>query len=237
MTKDKTALARPHRYYGLIPAAGAGLRMNALIPKQYLPLAGKLVLQHVIDVFSACREMEHLYVVLNPNDAWIDEYIANGKIQFDESRVTLLDCGGATRRESVLAGLEMISPRISEMDWVLVHDAARPGLTPELLGKLITGVGDDPVGGILALSVVDTVKRRENSGVKTISREGLWLAQTPQMFRYAMLCKALKKYPEVTDEAGAIEALGLVPRLIEGHLRNSKITRSEDMHLVELFLK
>lgn len=211
--------------------------MGAPIPKQYLQLAGKPVLQHVIDVFSACPEIEQVYVVLSPNDAWIDDYIISGKIRLPKDKVTVLRCGGETRRDSVLQGLEAISPGLSLKDWILVHDAARPGLTPEMVKELIDEVGDHPVGGLLALPVVDTVKRSGKSGVETISREGLWLAQTPQMFRYGTLVQAILEHPKVTDEAGAIEAMGFVPKLVEGHLSNSKITRPSDMSLVEMFLK
>lgn len=211
--------------------------MGVPVPKQYLQLAGKPVLQHVIDVFSACPEIEHVYIVLSPTDAWIDEYITLGKIRFIQNKVTFLRCGGHTRRDSVFYGLQAISPRLSLKDWVLVHDAARPGLTPELVKQLVEEVDDHPVGGLLALPVVDTVKKSGAKRVETVSRENLWLAQTPQMFRYGTLLRAIQQYPAVTDEAGAIEAMGFVPRLVEGHLCNSKITRPADMDLVEMFLK
>ena len=233
MQEDTTAI--PH-YHALIPAAGAGSRMNAPLPKQYLELAGKPVIQYVMDVFAASADIAHVYVVLSPDDTWMGEYVASGKIRFDKNRVSLLDCGGATRRESVMNALKVISQHVADPDWILVHDAARPGLTVELLDKLIAGIGQDPVGGILALPVADTVKRQTESNVRTVSREGLWLAQTPQMFRFSLLLQALEEHPDVTDEAGAIEAAGHVPRLVEGHLRNSKITRPDDMQLVELFL-
>ncbi|WAW10315.1 2-C-methyl-D-erythritol 4-phosphate cytidylyltransferase [Oxalobacter vibrioformis] len=234
---DKQAASNASRYYVLIPAAGVGQRMGVPIPKQYLQLAGKPVLQHVIEVFSACPEIEHVYVVLSLTDAWIDEYIVSKKINSRTNKVTFLRCGGETRRDSVLNGLEAISSRLSLKDWILVHDAARPGLTPELVKYLVDEVGDHPVGGILALPVVDTVKRIDKSRVETISREGLWLAQTPQMFRYGALVQAIQQNPDVTDDAGAIEAMGFMPKLVEGHLSNSKITRPADMSLVEMFLK
>jgi 2-C-methyl-D-erythritol 4-phosphate cytidylyltransferase len=211
--------------------------MGVPIPKQYLQLAGKPVLQHVIEVFSVCPEIEHVYVVLSPTDAWIDEYIISNKIKLPKNKVTFLRCGGEIRRDSVLNGLEAISSGLSLKDWILVHDAARPGLTPELVKLLVDEVGDHPIGGLLALPVVDTVKRKEKTRVETISREGLWLAQTPQMFRYGALVQAIQQHPEVTDEAAAIEAMGFTPVLVEGHLSNSKITRPADMSLVEMFLR
>ncbi|MDR0933536.1 MAG: 2-C-methyl-D-erythritol 4-phosphate cytidylyltransferase [Burkholderiaceae bacterium] len=225
------------RCFVLIPAAGVGQRMGAPIPKQYLMLAGKPVLQHVIDVFSACPEIEHVYVVLSPTDAWFGECVNSRQIKISSNKVTLLRCGGETRRDSVKQGLEAISSGLSLKDWILVHDAARPGLTPELVKLLVDEVGDHPVGGLLALPVTDTVKRTRESRVTTISREGLWLAQTPQMFRYGALVQAIQQHPDVTDESGAIEAMGFVPTLVEGHLSNSKITRPADMDLIEMFLK
>jgi len=234
---EKQATSSGSRCYVLIPAAGVGQRMGVPIPKQYLQLAGKPVLQHVIEVFSACPEIEHVYVVLSLTDAWIDEYIVSRKIKPPTNRVTFLRCGGDTRRNSVLNGLEAISSRLSLKDWILVHDAARPGLTPELVKHLVDKVGDHPVGGLLALPVVDTVKRKDKSHLETISRDGLWLAQTPQMFRYGALVQAIQQHPDVTDDASAIEAMGFMPLLVEGHLSNSKITRPDDMGLVEMFLK
>lgn len=224
------------RYFALIPAAGVGQRMGVATPKQYLQLADKLILQHVMDVFSVCPAIEHVYVVLSPHDGLIDEYVATRKIQLHEN-VTFLRCGGQTRRDSVLNGLKSVSSVISTKDWVMIHDAARPGITPDLIQSLMDTVRDHPVGGLLALPIVDTVKRSENSLVKTVPREGLWAAQTPQMFRYDVLMEALRQNPEVTDESGAIEAMGLSPKLVEGHLCNIKITRPADMALVEMFLK
>ena len=127
---------------------------------------------------------------------------------------------------------------VREHDWILVHDAARPGLTAALIEKLITAIGDDSVGGLLALPVVDTVKRY-GPGVATIPREGLWLAQTPQMFRYSLLCDALAAATDasvITDDASAVEALGLSPKLIEGHPRNLKVTLPTDIRIAEMYL-
>lgn len=210
--------------------------MGAALPKQYLTLAGKPVLQHVVAVLAACRRIRQVYVVLSPDDAWIDGYIASGTIRLPEGRVTLLYCGGETRRDSVVQGLKAMAGETAPTDWVLVHDAARPGLTTELVGRLIDEVKFHPVGGLLALPVADTVKRERFSQVETVSREGLWLAQTPQMFRYGLLLDALKNHAGVTDEAGAVEAMGLSPKLVEGHVSNSKITRPADLEMVEMFL-
>ncbi|MCM1129760.1 MAG: 2-C-methyl-D-erythritol 4-phosphate cytidylyltransferase [Alistipes senegalensis] len=224
------------RYYALVPAAGVGKRMGAALPKQYLSLAGKPVLQHVIEALAASPHIRRVYVVLSPDDAWIDGYMVSGAVRLPEEKVVLLRCGGATRRDSVVQGLKAMAEVLLPTDWVLVHDAARPGLTPELIERLIGEAGNHPVGGLLALPVADTVKRERFSQVETIPREGVWLAQTPQMFRYGLLLEALAKHHEVTDEAGAVEAMGFSPRLVEGHLCNSKITRPADLEVVEMFL-
>ncbi|MCM1512845.1 MAG: 2-C-methyl-D-erythritol 4-phosphate cytidylyltransferase [Oxalobacter formigenes] len=224
------------RYYALVPAAGVGKRMGTALPKQYLSLAGKPVLQHVIEALAASPHIRQVYVVLSPDDAWIDGYIVSGAVRLPEEKIVLLRCGGATRRDSVVQGLKAMAGVLFPTDWVLVHDAARPGVTPDLVERLIGEVGNHPVGGLLALPVADTVKRKRLSQVETIPREGVWLAQTPQMFRYGLLLETLEKYHEVTDEAGAVEMMGFSPRLVEGHLCNSKITRPADLEIVEMFL-
>lgn len=225
------------RFFALIPAAGVGSRMKTSRPKQYLELLGKPVLWHSVEAFLACEEIERVYVVVNPADAWLDRMLAENPFQKDNGRIHFLRCGGTTRRETVLGGLEAMVSECSPDDRILVHDAARPGLTPVLIRRLIDAVADCPDGGILALPVVDTVKKQRDNRVETISREGLWLAQTPQMFSYALLRNALAQYEDVTDEAGAVEAMGMSPCLVEGHLRNIKITRPADLALVEMLMK
>ncbi len=223
------------RYFALIPAAGVGSRMGADCPKQYLFLKGKPVLQHAIESFLACDEIDCVYVIVSQEDEWLDSFIDSAP-KWDNGRVRFLRCGGKTRRDSVLNGLTALFLECAPKDWILVHDAARPGLTPDLIRKLVGAIGPDDVGGLLALPVVDTVKKQTENSIRTVSREGLWLAQTPQMFPYAVLTDALEKQAEVTDEASAIEAMGKVPKLVEGHLCNSKITRPDDLSLVELFM-
>lgn len=220
----------PSRYFALIPAAGVGTRMGADCPKQYLTIAGQPMLRHTVSAFLASPLIAHTFVVLSPDDAYVDEVLA------DLTGVTLLRCGGTTRKESVLNGLQALRDQVADDDWVLVHDAARPGLTPDLIAKLVGAVGDSAVGGLLALPVVDTVKRVEAGQVQTVPRDGLWLAQTPQMFRYALLERALRTVAEVTDEASAIEAVGFTPQLVEGHACNLKVTQPADIVLAELYL-
>jgi 2-C-methyl-D-erythritol 4-phosphate cytidylyltransferase len=139
----------------------------------------------------------------------------------------------------VTNGLQAIQSQVDANDWILVHDAARPGLSVTLIDKLIAAVKDDPVGGLLALPVVDTIKRSDAHGRAdhTVSREHLWAAQTPQMFKHAQLLSALQTGTHVTDEASAIEALGLKPTLVEGSPRNFKVTLPHDVLLAELYIK
>ena len=221
------------RYFGLIPAAGVGARMGGQRPKQYLDLAGRSVLQRSLDSFLASTHIVHTYVVVSPHDAWVDSMLAA------DSRYTILRCGGETRAQTVQNGLQQIA--CAETDWVLVHDAARPGLTPALLEKLIVEVADDAVGGLLALPVVDTLKRVRGgdpalgANVETVNREQMWQAQTPQMFRKGLLQQALQAFPQVTDEASAIEAMNLSIRLVQGALRNRKLTVPEDLEFLSLY--
>ena len=222
----------PARYFALIPAAGVGSRMAAQCPKQYLEIAGRPMLRRSADAFLASPQISHTFVVVSAADAYIDEVIPPGL-----PNVTTLRCGGATRRDSVLNGLQALRSTIADEDWVLVHDAARPGLTPQLIEHLIAEIGDDAVGGLLALPVVDTVKQVGTDGVRTIPRETLWLAQTPQMFHYGMLCQALTQAAHVTDEASALEALGYNPKLVIGDPRNLKVTLPSDIRIAEMYLQ
>lgn len=221
------------RYFALIPAAGVGARMAAGSPKQYLKIGGKPMLRHTLDAFLSSDLIAHTFVVVSPDDPTIDAVAPN-------HGVTVLRCGGASRMESVRNGLAVLANTLAPTDWVLVHDAARPGLTAELIGKLIASVGDHPVGGLLGLPVVDTVKRCiEGEACGTIPRSGLWLAQTPQMFRYNLLREALTAATDpntITDDASAVEALGLAPKLVEGHPRNLKVTLPDDIRIAELYL-
>lgn len=220
------------RYFGLIPAAGVGARMAGKTAKQYLHLAGKPMLRHALDAFLSSPLIVHTFVVVSPEDGEIDALLPL-------PGATLLRCGGATRMASVLNALHALTEEVGPDDWILVHDAARPGLSAALIAKLIAGVADDPVGGLLALPVVDTVKRAGPAGIATVARDGLWLAQTPQMFRYRLLARALSAAPDagaITDDASAVEALGLTPLLIEGHPCNFKVTLPLDIGIAEMYL-
>ena len=220
------------KYVALIPAAGVGARMAAGSPKQYLPINGKPMLRHTLEAFLSSPLIAHTYVVVSADDAYIDAILP-------EQGVTVLRCGGATRMESIRNGLHQLSTTLTEHDWVLVHDAARPGLNAELIARLIQETGEHPVGGLLALPVVDTVKRSVADEVSTVPRDSLWLAQTPQMFRHRLLLRALEAATDpnaITDDASAVEALGLAPKLVEGHPCNLKVTLPADIRIAEMYL-
>lgn len=218
------------RYVALIPAAGVGARMGGTLPKQYLLIDGQPLLRYTVQAFLNTSEIAHTYVAVSPEDTYVDEALTG------LSGVTVLRCGGSTRRESVVNGLHAVRLIVDAQDWVLVHDAARPGLTPDLIRRLMREVGAHAIGGLLALPVVDTVKRVKDGRVQTITRDGLWLAQTPQMFRHASLLSALLATEEVTDESSAIELAGETPLLVEGHACNMKVTLPSDLELVQRYL-
>jgi 2-C-methyl-D-erythritol 4-phosphate cytidylyltransferase len=219
----------------LIPAAGTGTRAAAERPKQYLALAGKPMLWHAVR--AVCRPpVSQVYVVLAPED---EEFARQDWSAFG-GRVAPLHCGGQSRRESVYNGLVAAMGELEANDWVLVHDAARPCLGREDLDRLIKEVSLDEIGGILALPVSDTVKAaaKDEAGAtrvaRTEDRAQLWLAQTPQMFRAGLLARALREAKgAVTDEAAAVEQLGLRPRLVAGSRENLKVTWPEDFAIAE----
>ena len=223
----------------LIPAAGAGARLRATSPKQYLMLAGRPMLYHAIRSL-AVAPIESVFVVLSPDDS---SFASHDWSEFD-GLLEPLYCGGATRRDTVCNGLIAAMAAVDADDWVLVHDAARPCLPREDLARLLAEVSDDPVGGLLAAPVSDTVKRggeaADSAGMRvtaTEDRAELWLAQTPQMFRAGLLAEALRRAREpVTDEASAVEQMGLRPRLVAGSRRNIKVTFAEDLALAEALL-
>ena len=222
-----------HSRFALIPAAGTGTRFGDRLRKQYVPIAGVPLLKRTIDSLHGTVVLDGVFVVLAKDDKDYGERI--GSIQGVEP----LYCGGATRTESVRNGLTALSSHAQAEDWVIVHDAARPCLDVTTLHRLLHELEDEPVGGLLAVPLADTLKRAETGAglraTSTEAREGLWCAQTPQMFRFAILRHALRNADpaKVTDEAQAIEALGVKPRLIQGSSANIKVTYPEDIALVE----
>jgi 2-C-methyl-D-erythritol 4-phosphate cytidylyltransferase len=225
--------------FALIPAAGSGSRLAKEAPKQYLPLAGKPMLWHAIRAVCV-PPVESVFVVLLPDD----KVFAGHDWSAFEGKLQPLYCGGESRRDSVFNGLVAALAGADASDWVLVHDAARPCLPKEDLLRLIEEVESDQVGGILAYPVAETVKKvaKDESGAQRIAgtedRSQLWLAQTPQMFRAGLLAQALRQAKRpVTDEAGAVEQMGLKPRLVAGSRNNIKVTYPEDIAIAEAILK
>ncbi len=223
------------RFHVIIPAAGAGNRMANAIPKQYLALNGKPMVAHSIQAFFGCQRIATIHLALSA-----DDFLWRSLTLDHNSRLNLHYTGGDTRAQTVLNTLDAMRPNIDEHDWVLVHDAARPGLTSQLLNQLIDALENDAVGGLLALPLADTLKQAnaDNRVAQTIPRDALWQAQTPQMFRFNLLHQALTHFNGVpTDEAQAVEALGFQPKLVIGSLRNMKVTYPEDLALMEVFMQ
>jgi 2-C-methyl-D-erythritol 4-phosphate cytidylyltransferase len=221
--------------FALVPAAGTGSRMGEGTPKQYLPLAGRPMIHHALRALAAASAIERVFLVLAPGDALGRAQEWSGV----SPKIVPLACGGATRAESVANGLRA-APDMADEDWVLVHDAARPCLSRAALGGMIAALAQDEVGGLLAVRAADTLKRGGEDGrvLETVPREQIWQAQTPQMFRRGLLLRALEHAGTgVTDEASAVEALGLRPRLVPGEARNIKVTVPQDLALAELILR
>ncbi|HXY21437.1 MAG TPA: 2-C-methyl-D-erythritol 4-phosphate cytidylyltransferase [Burkholderiaceae bacterium] len=203
-------------------------------PKQYLSLGSRTMLERSIEGLLADARVVRTYIVVAREDG----IAASLPLP---ARCEILVAGGGTRAESVRNGLRVISNTAAIDDWVLVHDAARPCLQAAELSALIDGVGGDEHGGLLAVPLSDTVKRAHEGRVaQTVERTGLWRALTPQFFRIDVLSRALDQCPniaQVTDEAAAVELLGLHPRLIEGSTANIKVTTADDMLLAEAILR
>jgi 2-C-methyl-D-erythritol 4-phosphate cytidylyltransferase len=220
-------------FWAVVPAAGVGKRMNADRPKQYLELAGKTVIEHTLSRLLQSNVFSAVAVAISTEDPyWPELEIANHEL-------IITAPGGKERADSVLSGLTSIREKANDDDWVLVHDAARPCLTATDIHLLIDTLVNDDVGGILALSSHDTLKSVEgNDIVSTLDRQLIWRALTPQMFRYGLLKTALEEAegnPAVTDEASALELMGLTPKIVEGRPDNIKITRPEDLALAQFY--
>lgn len=224
-------------HWVVVPAAGVGKRMGSDIPKQYLPLLGRPVIDHTIEKVLLHPAVDGVYVALGTEDQWWpDTEYANHP---DVVRVD----GGKERCHSVLNALNSLAGRAQLHDWVLVHDAARPCLRREDVDRLIAAVKQHPAGGLLGMPVRDTMKRSDSEGViqHTVERDDLWHAYTPQMFRFDRLLEALNGAIAadvlVTDEASAIEWFGDKPMMVEGHADNLKITRPQDLALAAYYLQ
>jgi 2-C-methyl-D-erythritol 4-phosphate cytidylyltransferase len=219
-------------FHALVPAAGLGARMGDSMPKQYLPLAGRPMIAHALNTLCSSTEISTVFVVLAADDTLFHSYDWS---RFGD-KLQPLYCGGERRTDTVLNGL--LASEIEADDWVLVHDAARPCLALAHLSKLIAELRDDAVGGLLAVPVADTLKRADDHDriLRTESRERLWQAQTPQMFRAGLLARALQQPGSFTDDASAVEALGLQPKLVLSEPTNFKVTYPQDLLLAELLL-
>ena len=219
-------------HYALVPAAGSGSRFGGELPKQYLMLHGKPLLQHALDRLLAQFPLARLYVVLAPDDELFEAMITV------TSNVIVLRCGGRTRGASVHNALSRMAG--VDDDWIVVHDAARPCVDADSSLRLQRELANDDVGGFLALPVTDTLKRVDDDSrvVRTEPREGLWRAQTPQMFRFGVLRRAfgLPGLDGFTDEAQAVERLGLRPRAVVGNAFNVKVTFPDDLALASAIL-
>ncbi len=222
------------KFWALVPAAGAGRRMGADIPKQYLPLAGKTVLEITLDKLHSIPGLHGVVVALAKEDAHFATLAGS-------QRVTQV-VGGTERADSVYQGLLWLKSQGRECDWVLVHDAARPCVRLENIQRLIDRALAENCGAILAVAVADTLKRASQGQVAhTVNREHLWAAHTPQMFRVGELCRALESARDagvvVTDEASAIEHAGGKVLLVADSRDNIKITQPEDLALAEQILR
>lgn len=226
------------RFWVVVPAAGSGRRMSAAaLPKQYLPLAGRTVIEWALEPLLAHPGCQAIMVVLAADDVHWPGLAVSTQARIGAAR------GGAERADSVRAGLAALRGQCSADDWVLVHDAARPCLAAPDLQRLLDEVHQDAVGGLLAAPVVDTLKRGDAAQrvAQTVDRAALWRAQTPQMFRHGMLDRALAAAAAagiaVTDESQAMELAGHQPRLVAGHPDNLKVTVSADLAQAERILR
>jgi len=244
MTSKSEDRNNPHTETNLwvvIPAAGVGKRMRVNHPKQYLQIMNKTVLEHTLSRFMFNPRVKGVVVVISASDEYWPEIGNRLKTQ---SQINLYQAdGGQERCHSVLNGLNVLSDKAQDSDWVMVHDAARPCLRENDIQQLIDQLWQHSVGGLLGLPVADTLKLcGENARVKrTVDRKGLWRALTPQMFRYGKLKQALERFiahPEkMTDEASAMEMAGFEPVMIEGCWDNIKITHPQDIAQAELILQ
>ena len=219
------------RHWGVVPAAGAGRRMSGGVPKQYLLLYGVTVLEHSLRRLLSWGFLEGIIVALAPGDTRFQSL----SLAADPKLLTAE--GGEQRSDSVLSALRSLEGKAGSDDWIWVHDAVRPCVSAEDVAQLRAGLEGEAVGAVLAAPVADTVKLavgRERID-ETLDRSQLWLAQTPQVFPYARLRHALETAASegwpVTDEASAIERMGLQPKLVEGGSSNLKITRPDDLAL------
>lgn len=234
-------MTAPARVVALIPAAGGGSRFGSPLPKQYADLDGQPLLVRAMERLASALALDATVVALAPDDVLYDRFVG------PRAGVQTLHCGGASRAETVANSLAELASQCDDDDWVLVHDAARPCVPPDALQRLVTELADDAVGGLLAIPVADTLKREDRETparvLQTEDRTGLWLAQTPQLFRYGVLraAFALPGALAATDESQAVEALAMagacsMPWLVAGSTLNIKVTFPGDLALAAVIL-
>lgn len=227
-------------FWAIVPAAGIGRRMQQRAsddrPKQYLPLLDKTVIEHSLDRLLSLTQLRKVLVALGPDDPhW-------GTLEVSRHARIERVAGGEERHISVFNALQSLAARASDNDWVLVHDAVRPCVSPDCIRVLMATLADHPVGGLLGYPLADTLKKTDEAGVIecTVDRTGMWAAATPQMFRYGTLMKALEGFIAdgrlPTDEAMAVESLGLRPQMVAGRRDNIKITVPGDLELAAVIL-
>ena len=230
-------MPKKNKYWVVIPAAGIGRRMGSNIPKQYVSVNGKTIVEHTIDNFIGRKEIENICIAISESDKhW-------PALPISKNKKIITTIGGSERYESVYNALCALKDKANDDDWVLVHDAVRPCLKKSIIDRLITDISSNDVGGILALPCFETMKKVNNNRYieETINREIIWRAQTPQVFKYKKLLlaieKAINENIHITDEAMAMELLNYKPIVIMGDEKNIKITHQIDLKHLELFLK
>jgi 2-C-methyl-D-erythritol 4-phosphate cytidylyltransferase len=219
------------QFFALIPCGGSGSRAGTTLPKQYQPIAGQPMVAHTLAAFAAVPRISETLCVIAPDDTLFAQHVG--------STHWVANCASDTRAKTVLNGLKtMLTQGAQASDWVLVHDAARCLITPAQINALIDACQHDPVGGLLALPLPDTLKTARSGHVaSTVSRADKWLAHTPQMFRIGVLTQALEhSFASATDESSAMEALGHSPKLVHSSAQNFKVTYPEDFALAEAIL-
>lgn len=225
----------------IIPASGIGARFNNFKPKQYFSIFDKTILEYTIELLMQNTNINLILVNINIDDDYYDS-IANRFIKKDNNPCSIITIrnGGNTRSKTVKNAILFLRNQklVTYNDWILVHDAVRCTLPVNLLGNFITEVINSDVGGIMALPVLDTLKKVKNNKISTIDRSNIWQAQTPQMFRLHILLKAFENvdFVKFTDESSLVENLNINPLIVKGDLRNFKITYNEDIELVKLLL-
>jgi len=232
-----------HSIWAIVPAAGIGKRMQSATPKQYLALNDRPVIEHTVNVLLQNENISGLVIALQADDSYWSY------INIHSQKTLLRTIGGKERADSVLNAINELFNHEGfdpDTDWVMVHDAVRPCLRQQDIDNLVSEVGEDDNGGLLALSVRDTMKRQHANALPavvdtTVERENLWHALTPQYFPANSLKNALQKAQQgklnITDESSAMELAGFSPKLVEGHEDNIKITRPDDLRLASLYLQ